>query len=314
MVVHSEKNSLSAVDTWIADCREAYVLTKKSSLRAASYAYLVWRASFGPEADQAARRDVARRIAETNAKIAKDNGRLKKLRDGGKRLNSGDEIKDEEFNKLKESHQDKVEARRLASLTLAKFNNELSVEIKYGEFDPDQTRQAVVKHAMPLLRNSERSKASRYAMVVKWIDGEFARTPLVDLAMEDILETLELAGGFEEVLVKERAKKPNRHVSKPGRTKLVAKPSDDAKVTQEAAAFGFKAETFDVSIKLPDDLDVLPEGRLTLECVFEQGLLRVINCTVQSNPDLSAESSDEAPALQPEQMPTQQKNQLSPTT
>lgn len=316
MSARSKKEEVSEVEAWVIRCREAYLQTRKSSLEAASYIYLVWRASCGPEADQAARRDIERAIEKTNKEIVIDNGRMKRLRGLGVRVRDNQKIEDKEFEALEDDHRDKFDARHFASLTPAKFKEGLFVKIDFDESKDDSTRLAVVKHALLLKTNRERSRASRYAKVVEWIDCQFAEISRDELSFDAIVDALDRAGGFDEVIVKQRAKtNPAGRKSKAGNIAAAAASHDDADVVREAAERGFKAQTFDVSVKLPDHLASLPDGRLSLECVLGHGVLTILECTVRSDDEPSADSSDDSPALQPEQIaPTQQKNQLTPTT
>lgn len=306
----SNKEEVSEVEAWVSGCREAYAQTKRSSLEAASYLYLIWRASCGSEADQAVRADMKRAIDETNCEMAKRDGRMKKLRVFGLLMAKGKSIEDKEFEKLPDDDRDKFDARYFAALSLSEFKNKLSIPIEFEPDKPALARLAVTKHALLLETNRERSRASRYAKVLEWIDGKFSETSREELDFDKIVESMDRAGGFEEVLVQQRNKGREQGQTSSGASSGGRNSSGKGRSAPASGPKNANARGFSIEVELADAIEKLPEtGRVTLDCFITGSCWKVLGFSLPG-PD-----PQELTALQPEQdPPPEDVSALMPTT
>lgn len=172
---------------WVEKSRSAILQVGKANLEATAYTYLVFRASWGPDADQAARADFRSAIDATNKDIKTENGKLATLRDRGIRLIGKKLIADAVFNALPDNHRDKKNARHLGALKLGAFKKLQSVELCYDEEKRDEALSAVVRHSTGFYRSSQRFSVSLYKKAVEWLDDEFAKTPRDKLVADDLV-------------------------------------------------------------------------------------------------------------------------------
>lgn len=191
--------------TWVDEGRAAAKDSGKSAAKATACCYLVYRVSFGADAEQSALRDFKTAIekAAQDAKI--ENARLDAARELGKRLSRGWKIENVEFKNLPDDHPRKKEARELFDLSKKVFDGRKKVELDYAT-EGDEVVSLVVRYTTGFFFSNERSSVSLYKTATQWLDDKFKTTPPAELGIDALTSAIEVAGGFAKVVAKQREK------------------------------------------------------------------------------------------------------------
>lgn len=193
------------LQNWIEAGRKAANEADTSAAMATACCYLVYRASFGIDADPDASQDFHDAINKEGAKIVAENNQLDIARDNGKRLKLKWKIPDRQFEGLPDDDPRKEEARKLYSLPRPQFDALKKVALQYVS-QGDAVISLVVRHTTGFFFSSERSSVSLYKYATQWLHDEFKDTPRAELDAETLKKAIQDSGDFSSVVEQQRAK------------------------------------------------------------------------------------------------------------
>ena len=149
--------------------RQAYVSAKDSASYAAAHTYILWQET---QKTQEAREWLAKQIEERNIEIAG-------------------------YNKSRE------QAISNADLLIGLSAKHKLVKIDAREGASKFTK--IVKYTLDFVQPKQASNVSRYVLALEWLESQFAKSDVTDA--KPLVAAINSAGGFEVIVLQQRAKK-----------------------------------------------------------------------------------------------------------